>query len=551
MKKRERGFAHIFVLILLLAGLGTGVYLVSQKTNFLPKAYLARTLSGPISGPVTSTPTPALGGNIGIGTSGPTPTTKPSFLKEFNLLKPCGNGQYRGVSYTCQNGKRLGAERSYCLPEKDWRSEAEKNCQGPQQARPTSTPTPTSIPLSCTSCDADANRDGNVDTSDFSLIQYCQSKAPTGSCLNADINKDGRINDLDRQCWQKNLGSQCKENLSRQMTVIIRAWGQSYAGNPVIALMDGGRYLQQYTITSTTKANAQTFTYTFPQGQIFREKPTVRFLNDYYRGVGMDRNAYIDYIEVNRVRYESEDQRTFMGSCAWGYLRREDLGCNGFFRYDGYGQSVQPTTIVLPTSTPRPTATPTIAPTSTPRPTATPTLVPPTPTPSLLPVSSSYKRVFITGFDYPATAFTSSSAYGIEMANKICQGWVNNANLGGTWKAWLSYSTSTVASRFNHYNGPYKLLNGITIANNWADLTDGTIQYPIQIGVDGKTVGGSTLSVWTGTTSNGLATTDNCNNWSTTAGSGMAGNMGSMDSWWTQSGGRGCNMRAFLYCFEQ
>lgn len=74
----------------------------------------------------------------------------------------------------------------------------------------TSSPSPR--PLNCASCDADVNKDGNVDISDFSLVKFCQGKTPADSCLNADINKDNNIDDTDRQCWQKNLGSFCKEN---------------------------------------------------------------------------------------------------------------------------------------------------------------------------------------------------------------------------------------------------------------------------------------------------------------------------------------------------
>lgn len=78
-------------------------------------------------------------------------------------------------------------------------------------ATPTVTPSPT--PRAITPCDADVNKDGNVNISDFSLIKYCLGKTPTGFCLNADVNKDRRIDEADIQGWQKNTGSQCLENL--------------------------------------------------------------------------------------------------------------------------------------------------------------------------------------------------------------------------------------------------------------------------------------------------------------------------------------------------
>lgn len=49
----EKGIVHILSLILLILGIAFGIYLISQRTNWLPKA----ALSGPIlSGPVGSTP---------------------------------------------------------------------------------------------------------------------------------------------------------------------------------------------------------------------------------------------------------------------------------------------------------------------------------------------------------------------------------------------------------------------------------------------------------------------------------------------------------------
>lgn len=64
----QKGFAHILILVLLLAGVGAGVYLVQTKTSFLPKAYNKKSTSTPISHPITPTPTYI------IPTLTPTPT---------------------------------------------------------------------------------------------------------------------------------------------------------------------------------------------------------------------------------------------------------------------------------------------------------------------------------------------------------------------------------------------------------------------------------------------------------------------------------------------
>ena len=55
MKKlrQEKGIAQIIIILLIVAGIAVGVYLVQQKTNFLPKA------AAPKSGNVVIRPSPA------------------------------------------------------------------------------------------------------------------------------------------------------------------------------------------------------------------------------------------------------------------------------------------------------------------------------------------------------------------------------------------------------------------------------------------------------------------------------------------------------------
>lgn len=52
-KNSQKGFAHILLIVLLLLGVGLGVYLIGQKTQLFPWA-----ASNPISGPITS-PSPS------------------------------------------------------------------------------------------------------------------------------------------------------------------------------------------------------------------------------------------------------------------------------------------------------------------------------------------------------------------------------------------------------------------------------------------------------------------------------------------------------------
>jgi len=177
----------------------------------------------------------------------------------------------------------------------------------------------------------------------------------------------------------------------------------------------------------------------------------------------------------------------------------------------------------------------------------------PSPTPSS---SSTSTRVFVTSTTY------NGNLGGLSGADAKCQTVANNANLGGVWKAWLSDSVTSAASRLNHSNGPYQLLNGTTIANNWIDLTGGSINHAINLSEYKSTVEAG--NVWTNTTRTGEINKDisiqpaNCQNWTDGIGDGTRGSIGSSwsgstDYHWTESGYDYCgpNQSKRLFCFEQ
>ena len=112
----------------------------------------------------------------------------------------------------------------------------------------------------------------------------------------------------------------------------------------------------------------------------------------------------------------------------------------------------------------------------------------------LTPTPMSSNRVFVTSTNY------TGNLGGLAGADAKCQERANAANLGGTWKIWLSDTTGSPSTRFTKSSNPYKLLNGTTIANNWSDLTDGTLQNPLNMTELGTTVQTST---WTNTKING------------------------------------------------
>jgi hypothetical protein len=205
----------------------------------------------------------------------------------------------------------------------------------------------------------------------------------------------------------------------------------------------------------------------------------------------------------------------------------------------------------------------------------------------------------------PKKVFVTSQAYngnlgGLAGADAKCQQLANAAGLQGTFKAWLSdQSGNCPANRFAigfsppgpfhpklattpTLQHPYVLVNGKTVANNWADLTKGSIATPIQVDEKGGLPAQYScplppcrIDVWTSTTWAGQPTTrpqDSscggggfCTNWtlgeapgptecpgSYKCDCGIVGNGSvSQDSMWTQQEAFTCGSRLHLYCFQQ
>lgn len=169
------------------------------------------------------------------------------------------------------------------------------------------------------------------------------------------------------------------------------------------------------------------------------------------------------------------------------------------------------------------------------------------------------RRVFVTSTLY------NGNLGGIWGGDAKCQEKADNAGLGGgggKWRAWISSSTVSAKNRFRHFNVPYKLLDGTLIANNWTDLTDGTLQNPIN---KDENSGRVESYAWTGTDSSGGGTSGRtCVDFSTAEGVAAVGITTRMDNMWTNglfsvSNGQGgyvggnyqfCSSLYRLYCFE-
>jgi hypothetical protein len=165
-----------------------------------------------------------------------------------------------------------------------------------------------------------------------------------------------------------------------------------------------------------------------------------------------------------------------------------------------------------------------------------------------------------------ALVFATSTTHngnigGLAGADAICNTRAQAANLPGTYMAWISTAAGSPSTRFTQSPFPYRLVTGTKVADNWADLTDGFLDAPIDrtetgaLSVNtGSSCGGSPRTVRTGTASNGTATNATCNNFTSNVAN-VLGHVGNTTAFqnatWSQCAQQACNLTTALYCFQQ
>ncbi len=149
------------------------------------------------------------------------------------------------------------------------------------------------------------------------------------------------------------------------------------------------------------------------------------------------------------------------------------------------------------------------------------------------------------------TVFLSSASYdgnlgGLSGADAKCQSLANAAQLGGTFRAWLTGSTAESTSRLTAYNVPYRLVDGTTVGDNFTDLSDYALHQPLNVDENGVNQGN--YEAWTGVSG------DHCSDW-TTNDSGVTGYVGVAGSTgvsWLYAYSQHCSRtNVKLYCIEQ
>ena len=150
---------------------------------------------------------------------------------------------------------------------------------------------------------------------------------------------------------------------------------------------------------------------------------------------------------------------------------------------------------------------------------------------------------------------SGSSNTGIQGADDICNRLAALATppldtTNGTYKAWLSTSTTSPSTTFTQATVPYVRTDGTQIAADWTNLTDGGLDAPINRDESGNNPGADSF-VWTGTTTSGTPAGQNCANWTSATGSGGIGQWIQANAQWTQIGTGECFLPFRFYCFQQ
>ena len=160
------------------------------------------------------------------------------------------------------------------------------------------------------------------------------------------------------------------------------------------------------------------------------------------------------------------------------------------------------------------------------------------------------KTVFVTN-----ARFRGREIGGLAGADAACQTAATAAKLTGVYKAWLSDSASSPATRFAPHPGPYARVDKVVVANGWNDLVDGTLIAGIDVTELGaKAPAGA--RAWTGTSESGAAIAatpaDVCQDWTGASPVGaVLGTVGNVDATWSSDGTVRCVNQHRLYCFEQ
>ncbi len=162
------------------------------------------------------------------------------------------------------------------------------------------------------------------------------------------------------------------------------------------------------------------------------------------------------------------------------------------------------------------------------------------------------RTVFVTSMSFNA------NLGGLTGADDKCQAEADGpASIvpSGTYLAWLSDGSDSPDTRFTKSAHPYVLPDGTKIAEDFTDLTDGSILHAIDIDTTGELLGGI-QKFWTGINADGTTAPQSvtCTGWKDPLSyhHGMHGQTDlTTSSWSTIHANDSCRTSSRLLCFQQ
>lgn len=172
--------------------------------------------------------------------------------------------------------------------------------------------------------------------------------------------------------------------------------------------------------------------------------------------------------------------------------------------------------------------------------------------PDLAPDTTGFRYIFVT------SQFYTGNLGGLAGADAKCQQLADAASLPGSYFAFLGATGIAAGDRIT---GDYelRLTDGVTVvANNKADLLDGSLDAAISKTETGAAASDAQLRVWTATSADFSYFGQNCNDagqvpdWTTTSSRTNSGIWTSTSSNWVAGGGvQPCLSSFSLYCIQQ
>lgn len=427
---------------------------------------------------------------------------------------------------------------------------------------------PTGGTFTNSACNADVNGDGAVNSVDVTITGDCFGDPLTGNCTYADIDQNGVINNTDRGYVQEQSGQSCQRDLACENFGDMNTDSKITMGDVRVIANSGSlttdqRYIADVNFNGSGNLGSDVGSSDATQLKLYLEGTNSNITVCSSAKSNSCQNAFIasgrmgDVSGDGKVTHLDRAEASRIGS------NQNSLYTGGAFTNDQKKRADTDYTGGAPniTSEDLDRITGYVNDTN-PDP-------PPFPACSWEPFSYVFATSETMSGDIKGKATSmgitlTANDTGLTAADKICKQLADSSTVTAVrnrnWMAWLSADTGSPSTRFNQSGFSYRLVDGTTkVANNWADLTDGSLVNPLNRTENNVDTSGS--SSWTNTTGTGTVDGSNsysCGNWTSGTLTGFSigkfGRNSDQNTTWTKYGDDvhcGANTLKRLYCFEQ